>query len=146
MDCGEHCCCPRATEMRRPSSLICPCISSFPSLFRLQRGTELTHSSARGAARLGGSRHAWGDARPDRALASIDCYARFIRARCCYQSHTMRAVWAVACLTNELQVNFASGEKRRKATDAGKTYAFQTEMGCHVKIRAPARGGFNGAT
>ena len=100
----------------------------------------------RGRRGSGGSRHAWGDARPDRALVCVDCDARFIRASCCYQSHTLRALWAVAYLTNELQVNFASGEKRRKATDAGKTYAFQTEMGCHVKIRAPARGGFNGAT
>jgi hypothetical protein len=29
-----------AGEMRQTSSLICPCISSFPSLFRLQRWTE----------------------------------------------------------------------------------------------------------
>jgi hypothetical protein len=25
-------------------------------------------------------------------------------ARCCYQSHTMRALWAVACAANELPV------------------------------------------
>jgi hypothetical protein len=34
-----------------------------------------------GAARLGGSCHAWGDARPDRALGCVDCYARFARRR-----------------------------------------------------------------
>ena len=37
-----------------------------------------------GAARLGGSCHAWGDARPDRALGCVDCYARFARARYSY--------------------------------------------------------------
>jgi hypothetical protein len=57
-----------------------------------------------GAARLGGSCHAWGDARPDRALGCVDCYARFARARYSYQSHTMRALRAVAYLTNALQV------------------------------------------
>ena len=35
---------------------------------------------APGAARLGGC-HVWGDARADRALAGIDCYAGFARAR-----------------------------------------------------------------
>jgi hypothetical protein len=58
----------------------------------------------RGGGEARGSRHAWGDARPDRALACIDCYAGFIRARCCYQSHAVRALWAVAYPTNELQV------------------------------------------
>jgi hypothetical protein len=95
----------------RASSLICPCISSFSSRFRLQRWTELEHVR-RGRRGSGGSRHAWGDARPDRALACVDCYAGFIRPRCCYQSHTMRALWAVACLTNELQVrSLIAGEQ-----------------------------------
>jgi hypothetical protein len=58
-----------------------------------------------GAARLGGVlHHAWGDARPDRALACTDCYAGFARARYSYQPHTMRALRAVAYLTNALQV------------------------------------------
>ena len=57
-----------------------------------------------GAARLGGSCHAWGDARPDRALGCVDCDARVARARHSYQSHTMRALRAVAYLTNALQV------------------------------------------
>jgi hypothetical protein len=90
--------------MRRTSSPILPVLSSFPSLFRLQKWTELNHSSAGGAARLGGSCHAWGDARSDRALGCVDCYARFARARYSYQSHTMRALRAVAYLTNALQV------------------------------------------
>jgi len=38
-----------------------------------------------GAARLGGSCHVWGDARPDRSLACGDCDARFARARYGYQ-------------------------------------------------------------
>ena len=57
-----------------------------------------------GAARLGGSCLAWCDARPDRALGCVDCDARFARARYSYQSHTMRALWAVAYLTKALQV------------------------------------------
>jgi hypothetical protein len=57
-----------------------------------------------GAARLGGSCYAWGDARPDRALGCVDCDARFARDRYSYQSHTMRALRAVAYLTNALQV------------------------------------------
>jgi hypothetical protein len=57
-----------------------------------------------GAARLGGSCHAWGDARSDRALGCVDCDARIARARYSYQSHTMRALRAVAYLTNALQV------------------------------------------
>jgi hypothetical protein len=62
----------------------------------------------RGAARLGGSCHAWGDdARPDRSLACGDCDARFAHARYGYQSHTMRALRAVAYLTNALQVRAA---------------------------------------
>jgi hypothetical protein len=69
----------------------------------------------RGAARLGGISPCMGDARTDRALVCVDCDARSIRASCCYQSHTLRALWAVAYLTNELQVNLAGGEKRRKA-------------------------------
>jgi hypothetical protein len=61
--------CPRwRAPTHRTSSLICRCISLFPSLFRLQRWTELNHSSAGGRRGSGGSRHAWGDARPDRAL------------------------------------------------------------------------------
>jgi hypothetical protein len=48
--------------------------------------------------------HAWGDARPDRALGCVDCDARFARARPSYQSHTVRALRAVAYLTNALQV------------------------------------------
>jgi hypothetical protein len=87
---------------RRASSPICRCISSFPPPFRLRSWTELSNSSARGAAR--GSCHAWGDARADRARACVDYYARFAGARCCYQSHTMRALWTVADLTNALQV------------------------------------------
>ena len=89
--------------MRQTSSQILTVLSSFPSLFRLQRWTELNHSSA-GGRRARGSCHAWGDARPDRALGCVDCDARFARARYSYQSHTMRAVWAVAYLTNALQV------------------------------------------
>jgi hypothetical protein len=57
-----------------------------------------------GAARLRGACHEWGDARPDRAWACIDCYGGFARARYRYQPHTMRALRAVAYLTNELQV------------------------------------------
>ena len=65
-----------------------------------------------GAARLGGSCHAWSDARPDRSLASGDCDARFARARYGYQSHTMRALRAVAYLTNALQVRtLVAGEQ-----------------------------------
>jgi hypothetical protein len=90
--------------MRRTSSQILPVLSSFPSLFRLQRWTELNRSSAEVAARLGGSCHAWGDACPDRALGCVDCDARFARARYSYQSHTMRALRAVANLTDALQV------------------------------------------
>ena len=52
----------------------------------------------------GGSCHAWGNARPDRALGCVDCDARFARDRYSYQSHTMRALRAVAYLTNALQV------------------------------------------
>ena len=65
-----------------------------------------------GAARLGGSCHAGGDARPDRALGCVDCDARFARARYRYQSHTMRALRAVAYLTNALQVrSLVAGER-----------------------------------
>jgi hypothetical protein len=39
-----------------------------------------------------------------RALGCVDCYARFARARYSYQSHTLRALRAVAHLTNALQV------------------------------------------
>jgi len=64
-----------------------------------------------GAARLGGACHAGGDARPDRALGCVDCDARFARARYRYQSHTMRALRAVAYLTNALQVrSLVAGE------------------------------------
>ena len=67
-----------------------------------------------GAARLGGSCHAWGDARPDRALGCVDCDARFARARYSYQSHTMRALRAVAYPTNALQVRtLVAGERFR---------------------------------
>jgi hypothetical protein len=71
-----------------------------------------------GAARLGGSCHAWGDARSDRALGCVDCDARIARARYSYQSHTMRAVRAVAYLTNALQVRtLVAGEQLgRRAT------------------------------
>jgi hypothetical protein len=61
-----------------------------------------------GAARLGGSCHVRGDTRSDRALACVDGYARFVRARYCDQSHTMRALRAVAYLTNALQVRASS--------------------------------------
>ena len=99
-------------SMCRTSSKIPPVLSSFPSLFRLQGWTELNHSSAGGRRRLGGSCHAWGDARPDRSLASGDCDARFARARYGYQSHTMRALRAVAYLTNALQVRtLVAGEQ-----------------------------------
>jgi len=91
-----------AAMRRRTSSQIPPVLSSFPSLFRLQRWTELNHSSAGGRRGSGGSCHAWGDARPDRSLACGDCDARFARARYGYQSHTMRALRAVAYLTNAL--------------------------------------------
>ena len=57
-----------------------------------------------GAARLGGSCHAWGDARPDRALACGDCDARFARARYSYQSRAVRALRLVAHPANELPV------------------------------------------
>jgi hypothetical protein len=40
--------------MRRTSSKIPPVLSSFPSLFRLQRWTELNHSSAGGRRGSGG--------------------------------------------------------------------------------------------
>jgi hypothetical protein len=40
--------------MRRTSSKIPPVLSSFPSLFRLQRWTELNHSSAGGGRRGSG--------------------------------------------------------------------------------------------
>ena len=40
--------------MRRTSSQIPPVLSSFPSLFRLQRWTELNHSSAGGRRGSGG--------------------------------------------------------------------------------------------
>jgi hypothetical protein len=40
--------------MRRTSSKIPPVLSSFPSLFRLQRWTELNHSSAGGGEARGG--------------------------------------------------------------------------------------------
>ena len=86
------------------SSLIRRCISSFPPLFRLGRWTGLNHSSAGGRRGSGDSYHACGDARPDRAVACIDCYAGFARARYIYQPHTMRALRAVAYLTNALQV------------------------------------------
>ena len=89
--------------IRWASSLICRCISSFPSLFRLERWTELKFVRW-GAARFGGSCHSWGDVRPDRALACINCHAGFARARYSYQPHTMRTLRAVAYLTNELQV------------------------------------------
>jgi hypothetical protein len=58
-----------------------------------------------GAARLGGSCHAWGDARPDRALGCVDCDARFARARYSYQSHAVRALRHVAYPANELPVS-----------------------------------------
>ena len=90
--------------MRRASSQILRVLSSFPSLFRLQRWTELNPSSAGGRRGSGGSCHAWGNARPDRALGCVDCDARFARDRYSYQSHTMRALRAVAYLTNALQV------------------------------------------
>src|SRR5271169_3862928 len=70
--------------MRRTSSKIPPVLSSFPSLFRLQRWTELNHSSAGGGGEARGSCHAWGDARLDRALGCVDCDARFARARYSY--------------------------------------------------------------
>ena len=89
--------------MRRTSSQILPVLSSFPSLFRLRRWTELTIRPL-GAARLGGSCHAWGDARPDRALGCVDCDARFARARYRYQSHAVRALRHVAYAANELPV------------------------------------------
>src|SRR5580692_9105647 len=57
-----------------------------------------------GAAWLGGSCHAWGDARPDRALGCVDCDARFARARYRYQSHAVRALRHVAYAANELPV------------------------------------------
>ena len=93
-----------AAMRRRTSSQIPPVLSSFPSLFRLQRWTELNHSSAGGAARLGGSCHVWGDARPDRSLACGDCDARFARARYGYQSRAVRALRLVAHSANELPV------------------------------------------
>ena len=43
-----------AAAMRRTSSKIPPVLSSFPSLFRLQRWTELNHSSAGGRRGSGG--------------------------------------------------------------------------------------------
>jgi len=71
-----------------------------------------------GAARLGGSCHAWGDARSYRALGCVDCDARIARARYSYQSHTMRALRAVACLTNALQVrSLVSGEEVCRRSD-----------------------------
>ena len=57
---------------------------------------EIEQFVRRVAGWLGGSCHAWGDARSDRALACVDCYARFARARFGYQSHTMRALRAMA--------------------------------------------------
>ena len=73
-----------------------------------------------GAARLGGSCHAWGDARPDRALGCVDCDARFARARYSYQSHTMRALRAVAYLTNALQVrSLVPGEEVCRRASSG---------------------------
>jgi hypothetical protein len=42
------------TGMRRASSQILPVLSSFPSLFRLQKWTELNHSSAGGRRGSGG--------------------------------------------------------------------------------------------
>jgi hypothetical protein len=89
--------------MRRASSSICRCMFSLPSQFRLRRWTELTIRPL-GSGEAGGSCYAWGDARPNRALSCIDCYAGFARARYSYQPHTMRTLRAVAYLPNELQV------------------------------------------
>jgi hypothetical protein len=71
-----------------------------------------------GAARLGGACHAWGDARSDRARGCVDCDAGFARARYSYQSRTMRALRAVAYLTNALQMRtLVAGEQLgRRAT------------------------------
>ena len=55
---------------RRTSSLIGPCISSFPALFRLQRWTEFLPFVRLGATRLGGPCHASHDA----ALVQILMY------------------------------------------------------------------------
>ena len=91
--------------MRRTSSQILRVLSSFPSLFRLQRWDGIQPVSSAGGRRgSGGLCQSWGDARPDRALGCVDCDARFARARYSYQSHTMRALRAVAYLTNALQV------------------------------------------
>jgi hypothetical protein len=57
-----------------------------------------------GTARLGGSCHAWGDARPDRALGCVDCDARFARARYRYQPRAVRALRLVVHSANELPV------------------------------------------
>jgi hypothetical protein len=127
--------------MRGASSLICRCISSLPSLFRLQTWTELNNSSATGAARLGGSCHAWGDARRDRALACLDCHARFAGARCCYQSHTMRALWAVAYLTNALQVRLRVAARSQDVSlPAG--VAYEAGVSSHRPTRAAGSSGF----
>jgi hypothetical protein len=88
---------------RRASSQILRVLSSFPSLFRLQRWTELNRSSAGGRRGSGGlAMH--GMTRALIARWCVDCDARFARARYSYQSHTMRALRAVANLTNALQV------------------------------------------
>ena len=129
----------RQTVMRRASSQILPVLSSFPSLFRLQRWTELNHSSAGGRRGSGGSCHAWGDARPDRSLACGDCDARFARARYGYQSHTMRALRAVAYLTNALQVRtLVAGEQLgRRATTRDVERRTLREGASDIPLQSP---------
>ena len=64
---------------RRTSSLIGPCISSFPALFRLQRWTEFLPFVRLGATRLGGSCHASDDARPCANPNVLSCLLRLAR-------------------------------------------------------------------
>ena len=98
--------------IRRASSQILPVLSSFPSLFRLQRWTELNHSSAGGRRGSGGLATQEGMRALIARWVALIAMLRFARARYSYQSHTMRALRAVAYLTNALQVrSLVAGEE-----------------------------------
>ena len=92
-----------AAMRRRTSSQIPPVLSSFPSLFRLQRWTELNHSSA-GGRRGSGGLAMYGVMRVliARWLAVIAMLG--LLALYGYQSRAVRALRLVAHSANELPV------------------------------------------
>ena len=126
--------------MRWASSQILPVLSSFPSLFRLQKWTELNHPSAGGRRGSGGLAMHGGDARSDRALGCVDCDARIARARYSYQSHTMRALRAVAYLTNALQVRtLVAGEQLGRRATTGTLHVGSWNRGDFQCLKCSAR-------